>query len=138
MKKLKAFTLVELIVAIVILGIILTIGVVKFDFVNIYKERLEVNLIVDSINSARTNAINTGYENEVTMYEEGSNITIKDNGKLNHININRVKLIGETSKVKFNSTGAPTKACTFELQGKKHYKITVEVATGKVNLYEED
>lgn len=138
MKKLKAFTLVELIVAIVILGIILTIGVVKFDFANIYKERLEVNLIVDSINSARTNAINTGYTNEVTMYENGSKITINDNGKLEHINIKRIKLIGETTKVIFNPTGAPTKACTFNLRGRKKHLITVEVATGKVNLYEED
>ncbi len=138
MKKLKAFTLVELIVAIVILGIILTIGIVKFDFVNNYKERLEVNLVVNTINSARTNAINSGYQNKVEIKEGGSQIIINDNGKINYIDLNNIKLRGKTTKVKFNSTGAPEKGCTFELKGRKNYSVTVEIATGKVNLYEKD
>ncbi|QQK08624.1 prepilin-type N-terminal cleavage/methylation domain-containing protein [Miniphocaeibacter halophilus] len=138
MKKLKGFTLIELLAALLLLGIILGIGVIKFDFIGQYKEKLEINSIVDSLNFARNNAINTGYINKFSFNKNSEAIKISSDKEKHFIYFERLNYNGDDITIEFSSTGAPKKAATIYFIGKnKIYEITVEVATGKVNLSEE-
>lgn len=138
MKKTKGFTLIELLVAIFLLGIILGIGVIKFDFIGQYKEKTEINSIVDSLNFARNNAINTGYDNKFFFKKSSKKIELSSANEKYYIYFDVLDYDGSNVNIIFKSTGAPKEARTIYFIGKnKKYKITVEVATGKVNLSEE-
>lgn len=133
MKKLKGFTLIEIIVVISLIGIILGVGIVKLNFINNYSEKLEVNNVVNTLNFARSNSISTGENHSVRF--QGKNIILYSNIENKEIKLEHIKLFN-TETVTFTSTGAPKEACTLEFRGNKKYTITIGVATGKVSLSE--
>lgn len=139
MKKTKGFTLIELILTLFILGVVLSIGIIKFDFIKSYQENLEVRTVVASLNEGRNNAISTGIETRVIMdsYKDSIRIYLSPE-EMQEVKLTNLKL-SSSNTFRFNSTGAPSKAGTYILKGeRKKYLITVEVATGKVNLSEEE
>ena len=80
MKKTKGFTLIELLLTLVIMGLLVGIASLRFDFLNQYQERLEIKSVIMAINEARNKAVVSGYssivefdrrENIVQLYEEG-------------------------------------------------------------------
>lgn len=133
MKRTKGFTLIEVIIVISLLSIILGIGMIKFDFSRSYIERLEVNTVVNTLNYARNNSISTGENHRVTV--QGKTIYILSSIENQEIHLENIKL-NNSETVIFTSTGAPKEANTLIFKGKKEYKITIGVATGKVNLSE--
>lgn len=140
MKKTKGFTLIELLLTLLIMGLLVGIASLRFDFLNQYQERLEIKSVIMTINEARNKAVVSGYssivefdrrENIVQVYEEGE---VVEKIYLKHIAVK-----GDNNRIKFNSTGAPNKAGEYLFEGqKKKYFITIEIATGKVNLDEKE
>ena len=150
MKKTKGFTLIELIVTMAILGLLIGIGVLRFDFLSNYQEKIEIESVVKAINEARNSAISSGYAYSVKLSERENMIQInseiesvknenKDAVFSENLYLQKLKVVGEDNIVKFNATGAPDNPGKYQLNGsKKKYTITIEIATGKVNLIEKE
>ena len=150
MKKTKGFTLIELIVTMAILGLLIGIGALRFDFLSNYQEKIEIESVVKAINEARNSAISSGYAYSVKFSERENMIQInseiesvkngnKDAVFSENLYLQKLKVVGEDNIVKFNATGAPDNPGKYQLNGsKKKYIITIEIATGKVNLIEKE
>lgn len=138
MKKTKGFTLLELIVAVGVLSILLGIGIIKLDFLGSYREKMEINSIVDGINYARNNAINTGKVSKIIIINSEKIMLVNNDGKTDKIiKFENLKLSGINNNSSFHPTGAPEIGGTYVFTGKnKQYEITILPATGKVNLHE--
>lgn len=150
MKKTKGFTLIELIVTMAILGLLIGIGALRFDFLSNYQEKIEIESVVRAINEARNSAISSGYAYSVKFSERENMIQInseiesvknenKDAVFSENLYLQKLKVVGEDNIVKFNATGAPDNPGKYQINGnKKKYTITIEIATGKVNLDEKE
>ncbi|WP_300408642.1 prepilin-type N-terminal cleavage/methylation domain-containing protein [Lagierella sp.] len=139
MEKSKGFTLIELLLTLFILGIVLSIGIIKFDFIKSYQESLEIRTVIVSLNEGRNSAIGTGKRTRVSIDSRENCIRIYFSiDDVQEVKLNNLDL-PETASFSFTSTGAPSEAGTYTFKGaRKKYIVTVEVATGKVNLSEEE
>ncbi|MDO5018056.1 MAG: prepilin-type N-terminal cleavage/methylation domain-containing protein [Lagierella massiliensis] len=138
MKTNKGFTVIELLLTLLLMGLFFTIGALKFDFITNYQEKLEVEEVVLMLNEARNNAISTGYTSKVLLSSKDKTISIRSNNKdFESLKLKHLSMPFEFRTFTFKSTGAPSVSGSYELRGKKKaYRITVEIATGKVNLSE--
>lgn len=137
MKK-QGFTLLELLMVIFLMGLIILIPLLRFDFLGSKKEEIELKTMVENFNSGRNLAVNTGVNTIIYLNKNGyiiRNNDIEYEYKLDYIKI--LSHNNENRKITFKTTGAPDLARSILVEGKnKSYKITIEIATGKVNLYE--
>lgn len=139
MKKTKGFTLIELILTIAILGLLVGVGALRYDFLTNYQEKIEIESVLRTINEARNASITSGYVHTVTFAKDENMVQVNREGEVvERLNLKKLQ-IKKLESFRFSTTGAPSKAGTYYIHGnKKEYIITIEIATGKVNLIEKE
>lgn len=142
-KKIKAFSLIEVLIFLFIISIIVGIFSFGFNSYRNYREKAALRNVVNKLNFARKTAIAefttvrvyiSKDETEFFMSYKNKNGRIKKCiATLPHPLIARCK-----DSIQFTKTGATSIAGTIYLYGmnKNEYYITVEPVTGKVNLYD--
>ena len=129
----RAFTFLEVIVLIAILGIVLSIALIKFDTINQNLEEMEVKKVCSTLRSARAYSLKRRSNVVVSLYENSLKASSKDrefiNLKLKKLKINTNL---KDSKIEFKISSFSANAGSIILSGNKKYKITIPVATGKI------
>ncbi|MEJ8751707.1 type II secretion system protein [Lagierella sp. ICN-221743] len=139
MKKTKGFTLIELILTIAILAMLVGVGALRYDFLTNYQEKIEIESVLRTINEARNASITSGYVHTVKFLKDENMVQVNQESEIvERLNLQKLQ-VQRLESFKFSTTGAPSIAGTYYFQGhKKEYIITIEVATGKVNLIEKE
>ena len=139
MEKTKGFTLIELILSIAILALLVGVGAHRYYFLTNYQEKIEIQSVLRTINEARNASITSGYVHTVTFSRNENMVQVnKGYEVVDKLDLNKLQVL-ERNSFRFTTTGAPSKAGTYYILGqKKEYIITIEVATGKVNLVEKE
>ena len=142
MKKMKGFTLIELIVVISLMSIFLLIAIPKIGFYIRFNEHQQIRQIKKDILYAKTQAIVKGNIHKFSYDAINNTYSIQENATV----IKRVYLKnglefsykGSGTVITFSRTGAPSNGDTINLhnKNKKKYKITITPVVGKVNIKE--
>lgn len=139
----KAFTLIEMIAVISILGIILMIAVLNISQFYTILEEDEINTFVNDLNYARRLAITSREDVMVLIDEDGKGYEIRLNSDKDFANkdydFTRLTIISNTStsngRLTFKAKGTVANPLTYILEGEDgNYEVSIQVATGKVNV----
>lgn len=141
--KLKAFTLVELIISIAIIGILGYILILNTRVISKHQEKSELNIISTSITHTKSSSLSTRQRHYIDIDYENNAYYIsvsKEEIKLDSLEF--LYQISNTNFLEFTSAGRPAYDTpgTIYLRGKKTntiYKLTILPVTGKVNITEE-
>jgi prepilin-type N-terminal cleavage/methylation domain-containing protein len=139
-QRARAFTLIELISVLAILGILLSMVILRTGFLSRMEERIEVRTLMKDLNKARNEAISEGRKIRVLFDRANCNYRIGFGPESRQVSLQTITWISltppGTSEILFSSSGAPDQATTVRLVSRSSavYLLTVEVATGKVNL----
>ena len=131
----KGFTLLELLLVISLIGILVSVAVMRFDFFTEISEKVEIRTMVNQLRFSRNKAISSGKRTYVNFTDEGGNFIVvlssedfSDGKKYTYIR--RSKSIG---KVEFLKSGAPDRGETLIFVGKnREYEITIQPGTGYI------
>lgn len=152
MKK-RGFTLIELILVLFIMSTILGIGFVKFNVINKYKAKKEIQTMINDIQYAKIMALTTGVEYWVEL--RPSSYIIKGYKRENpdnamytdftekEVDLDYITITGKNTIV-FKATGSPSKANSYEffyknrVDGEDIYMISIPVAGGESKIEKEN
>ena len=143
MKRLKGYTLIELIIVLALFGILLNLTFLKFSVLDKFKTKQELKQLRRDILYARNQAIVKGkaYYFELDYDKNGYYILI-DGEKIKIVSFESgLKLVRTSFKtVIFERTGVPSKAGTIVLKSKegKRFEARITPIVAKVNIYEVD
>lgn len=135
----KGFTLLELLMVISIMGILLSVAVLRFDFFTKLSEEAEVRTVVSQMRYCRNKAISTGLETRIKL-QQGTDhklvTLISFGGNHEEKSYSYLKRLSSKGEIKFSRSGAPvseTSTFTFIFQGRvKNYEIVVRPASGYI------
>lgn len=141
-KKIKAFSLIEVLIFLFIISIVVGIFSFGFNSYRNYREKAALRNVVNKLNFARKTAIAEFTTVKVYISKDGKKFFMLYKNKSGQVKkciatlpdslIARCK-----DSIQFTKTGATSIAGTIYLYGmnKNEYIITIEPVTGKVNLY---
>lgn len=141
-KKIKAFSLIEVLIFLFIISIVVGIFSFGFNSYRNYREKAALRNVVNKLNFARKTAIAEFTTVKVYISKDGKKFFMLYKNKRGQVKkciatlpdplIARCK-----ESIQFTKTGATSIAGTIYLYGmnKNEYFITIEPVTGKVNLY---
>ena len=136
--RIRAFTLIEFIIALFVISIIYGITFVSSNAYDSYLEKMEVKLFIRDIQNTRTYAMNNKLNTKISLRNSSNIYKIKYQAK-EGIN----KALGRDLKfspagileLQFNPRGVPSETNTITIIGKEvNYNITCNIATGKINV----
>jgi type IV fimbrial biogenesis protein FimT len=123
MKLCRGFTLLELMVAIVVLAILATVGVPSFrDLVQSNRATTQANELVTALNVARTEAVKRGRNVQVVVANESAGwsatvaIAASEGETLRVVNRAGSAITVNGATVIFGPTGVPNAGETFDMQ----------------------
>lgn len=139
MKKRQAFTLIELIVAVSLLSILLTLIMPSTNIYSRYNENSEINTLFRDLNTTRTKAVSKGVAYTFHVDTDGAGYYIKSNEDVvRRVGLNFIE-ITTSHNLKFYPSGSSSESETMKIRksNKKIIYITIAVGTAKITLKED-
>lgn len=140
----QGYTLLEIIVVLVLIGILMSISIPSIKIIRNIEEKEEINIFRRDIISAKNKSITEGTIYILNIEANKNSYNITNGGDI----IKEVKFVhwqimpGNTfgNEIKFYATGSPNKGGSLELKNKKNkiIKLSVVPVTGKLNVYENE
>lgn len=141
-KKMSAISLVELIISIAIMAVLSTIIIINSKTVASYKEKIELDKFITTINQCKSKSIKERKTHKVTLIIPDNAYYSSLDSELNKFEYLKISGSGTNlDSIAFTVKGTPSKgsAGTIIIIGRElEYKITVSPVTGKINIKRDD
>lgn len=136
--KIRAYTLIELILVIAISTILLSISFYGIKNLTFFKEKSEIEIITRDINYTKTISIRLKKKSSLVFNDDGYKIYVGNEEKSNY-NFEVLSIVTKPymDRFEFTKRGATSEkgSGTLVLKGKKKlYEITVAPVTGNINM----
>lgn len=141
MKRLKGYTLIELIIVLALFGILLSFTNPSFDILDRFKIKQDLKQLRRDILYTRNQAMVTGQAHRFELdYEKNQYYILVDGIKTKIVNFESgLKLIRTPFKsVVFERSGVPSEVGTIVLKSdtEKRFEVRITPVIAKVNIYE--
>lgn len=136
-KRLRSFTLIELVVCIAIIAVFLSVIRLNISKKNTDLAKEELNTVYEMINSTKTNSINTKHSSTLKFDSRKNSLEISSkNFKEEIFEFKYLKVI-DTVNIVFNENGIVDKGYTISFKiGEKIHDITIRPATSYIDVKE--
>lgn len=134
----KGFTLLELLFVISLIGILLTVAVMRFDFFTEISEKVEMRSVVSQLRYCRNGAISSGKDVIIRLRQKENTsknlqVIIEKDGRSETKNYSFLKREVSSRDYRFSKSGAPDKGDTLYFNGKsKVYEVTIQPGSGYI------
>ena len=141
MKKLDAFTILELIVILAIMSILFMFLTFRLNLKEKFEEDKEIKILINDIKTIRNLSIKNKASSYIYIDKYNNKYTVKSFDYIKEVKLNYLKILsysGKDSNIDFNRNGVSLNPKTIYLKSKNYnYEISISVATSKINLKKE-
>ncbi len=137
----RAYTLIELLAVLALIGILCSIAVLNINKLNMLTDEKEVNSFVDDLEYTRSLAIFNKKSYIFKLKEDNKSYEIIGPGKVivKEVSMERLKVInnydGSKNSIIFYPIGSVSNSFTYLLKGEEDkFRVSIVVGTGKINL----
>lgn len=137
----RAYTLIELLAVLALIGILCSIAVLNIGKLNILTDEKEVKSFVDDLEYTRSLAIfnKKSYLFQLNQDNKSYKIIDINDNIVKEVKLEKLKVInnydGSKTRIIFYPTASVSKSFTYILEGEENkFHVSIAVATGKINL----